>query len=154
MLEIAASRAVGRPVDLREHDHRFASAHARRVVDAVAISAGMGEYLTITDSPALVEMRTRQAALFGEAVTEWRRNEPNPKPGTMTSEGITGADGLVAELRAAIAYIERRAAELAAPLIAAARAEAAAQVAEVRQELQRQEDLVAELRRVLETPNG
>jgi len=69
MLEIAASYAAGRPVNLREHGHGFGTAHARRVVEAVAIGTGMSEYLTIADSPALAEMRARQAALFGEADT-------------------------------------------------------------------------------------
>ena len=66
MLEIAASYAAGRPVSLREHGHGFGTAHARwRVVEAVAIGAGMGEYLAIAGSPALTGMRARQAALFG-----------------------------------------------------------------------------------------
>jgi hypothetical protein len=60
MLEIAASYAAGRPVSLREHGHGFGTAHARR-----RDRCGQGEYLTIADSPALAEMRARQAALFG-----------------------------------------------------------------------------------------
>jgi hypothetical protein len=66
MLAIAASYAAGRPVDLREHGHGFGTAHARRVVEAAAIGAGMGEYLTIADGPALEQMRARQDALFGD----------------------------------------------------------------------------------------
>ena len=61
MIEIAASR----PVDLREHGHGLGTAHARRLVEAVAIGAGIGEYLTIADSPALLEMRARNDALSG-----------------------------------------------------------------------------------------
>jgi hypothetical protein len=34
-------------------------------VEAVAIGADMGEFLAIADSPALVEMRARNDALFG-----------------------------------------------------------------------------------------
>lgn len=65
MIEIAASYAAGRPVDLREHSDGLGTAHARRLVEAVAIGAGMGEYLTIADSPALLEMRARNDALSG-----------------------------------------------------------------------------------------
>lgn len=64
MTEIAASYAAGRPVDLREHAVGLGTAHARRLVEAVTIGAGMGEYLTIADSPALAEMRARNDALF------------------------------------------------------------------------------------------
>jgi hypothetical protein len=58
---------------------------------------------------------------------------------------------LAASLQASItgldALIERRAAELAAPVIAAAQADADAKVAEVQGDLQRRDDLVKELRR-------
>lgn len=64
MVEIAASYATGRPVDLRENGSGFGSAHARRLVEAVAIGAGMGDLLTIADSPALLEMRAKNDALF------------------------------------------------------------------------------------------
>ena len=64
MAEIAASYAAGRPVDLREHGNGLGTAHARRLVEAVAIGAGMGEFLTIADSPALLEMRSRNDALL------------------------------------------------------------------------------------------
>jgi hypothetical protein len=43
--------------------------HARRLVEAVAIGAGRGEYLTIAGSPALTGMRARNDALFGAART-------------------------------------------------------------------------------------
>jgi hypothetical protein len=65
MTEIAASYASGRPVDLREHGNGLGTAHARRLVEAVAIGTGMGEFLTIADSPALLKMRARNDALFG-----------------------------------------------------------------------------------------
>lgn len=69
MVEIAASYATGRPVNLREHANGLGTAHARRLVEAVAIGAGMGEYLTIADSPTLVEMRARNDAMFNQART-------------------------------------------------------------------------------------
>jgi hypothetical protein len=69
MTEIAASYATGRPVSLRENGHGLGTAHARRLVEAVAIGAGMGEYLTITDSPALLEMRARNDALTSSTRT-------------------------------------------------------------------------------------
>lgn len=47
-------------------------------------------------------------------------------------------------------YIDRRAAELAAPLVEQARAEAAEQVASIQVDLQRANDLTTELRRRLE----
>jgi hypothetical protein len=65
LAEIAASYAEGRPVDLRESGNGLGTAHARRLVEAVAIGAGMGEFLTITDSPALLEMRARNDAFLG-----------------------------------------------------------------------------------------
>lgn len=64
MTEIAASYSSGRPVDLREQAVGLGTAHARRLVEAVAIGAGMGEYLTISDSAALSEMRARNDALL------------------------------------------------------------------------------------------
>ena len=70
MLEIAASYAAGRPVDLREHGHGLGTAHARRLVEAVAIGAGMDEYLSIADTPALGVMRARQADLAGQQKAE------------------------------------------------------------------------------------
>ncbi|HEY3958615.1 MAG TPA: hypothetical protein VGM53_35070 [Streptosporangiaceae bacterium] len=64
------------------------------------------------------------------------------------------AAGLAGHLRAAIAdldgYIERRAAELAAPHIADARARAPAEAGQLRAELGRRGDLVAELRQRIE----
>jgi hypothetical protein len=60
---------AGRPVDLREHGNGLGAAHARRLVEAVAIGAGRGEYLTIAGSPALTGMRARNDALFGAART-------------------------------------------------------------------------------------
>jgi hypothetical protein len=69
LTEVAASYAADRPVDLREHGNGLGTAHARRLVEAVAIGAGMGEYLTIADSPALAEMRARNDALLGAART-------------------------------------------------------------------------------------
>jgi hypothetical protein len=65
LIEIAASYAHGRPVNLREHGNGLGTAYARRLVEAVAIGAGMADYLTIADSPALAEMRARNDALFG-----------------------------------------------------------------------------------------
>ena len=67
LIEIAASYATGRPVDLRQHGHGLGTAHARRLVEAVTIGAGMDEFLTIADSPALAEMRANNEALFGIA---------------------------------------------------------------------------------------
>ncbi|MGH3158658.1 MAG: hypothetical protein ACRDNF_19065 [Streptosporangiaceae bacterium] len=62
--------------------------------------------------------------------------------------------GLAGHLRAVIAdlegYIERRAAELAAPGIEGAQEQAAAETRRLRAELARREDLVAELRRRIE----
>ncbi|MCL2581001.1 MAG: hypothetical protein FWE35_00925 [Streptosporangiales bacterium] len=69
LVEIAASYASGRPVDLRQAGNGLGTAHARRLVEAVAIGAGMEEYLTIGDSPALAEMRARNDALLGAAGT-------------------------------------------------------------------------------------
>lgn len=63
---LAASYATGHPVDLRECGNGLGTAHARRLVEAVAIGAGMGEYLTITDSTALQEMRARNDAILGD----------------------------------------------------------------------------------------
>jgi hypothetical protein len=67
---------------------------------------------------------------------------------------VSGPDEVTGQLRAMIAdldgYIGRRAAEVAEPLIAAAKAAADARVAEAECGLQRAQDLVAELRRVLE----
>jgi hypothetical protein len=57
-------------VDLREHGHGLGTAHARRLVEAVAIGAGMDEYLSIADPPALGVMRARRADLAGQRKAE------------------------------------------------------------------------------------
>jgi hypothetical protein len=53
MLEVAASYAAGRPVDLSEHGQGLGIAHAQRLVEAVAVGAGVGEYLNIAELRAL-----------------------------------------------------------------------------------------------------
>jgi hypothetical protein len=72
MLEIAASYAAGRPVDLSEHGQGLGTAHAQRLVEAVAIGAGIQEYLNIAEIRALWLGHTRGIPL------ESRTSDPHP----------------------------------------------------------------------------
>lgn len=51
LIVIAASYVTGRPIDLNTLARGLGTAHARRVVEAVAIGAGVGEHL-LTDNLA------------------------------------------------------------------------------------------------------
>lgn len=79
------------------------------------------------------------------------RRRPNDESEPRSAAALAG------QLRATVTdldgYIEARASELAAPLVAAAEQRAAAAVREARQEVRRLEDLVDEIRKHLETRN-
>jgi hypothetical protein len=70
MLEIAASYAAGRPVVLREQAHGLGAAHAQRLVEAVAIGAGVEEYLRIAETIARWVIYDHEAALAGPQTAE------------------------------------------------------------------------------------
>jgi len=65
LLNIAASYAVGRPVDLAACGNGLGTAHARRLLEAVAVGAGMSGFYEIHDGPELARMRDFQAGLTG-----------------------------------------------------------------------------------------
>ena len=66
LLEVAASYATGRPVDLREASSGLGTAHAGRVIEAAVIGTGMAEYYTITGTAKLAGLRATQAKLAGQ----------------------------------------------------------------------------------------
>ncbi|WP_431935843.1 hypothetical protein [Micromonospora sp. RP3T] len=65
LLTLAVSMATGGPVDLRENLASLGHAHARRVLEAVAIATGADEFYTLTATPALFELEARRAELAG-----------------------------------------------------------------------------------------
>ncbi len=70
---------------------------------------------------------------------------PAPAPGS--GDPLARLEAVLRDLEG---YVQRRAEELAAPLIAAAEKRAAEMTGEARADVQRQEDLVRELRRILD----
>jgi hypothetical protein len=64
LLTLAASLATGEPVDFAENVSGLGHAHARRVIEAIAIATGQGEMYAITPTPALDEMLARRDALL------------------------------------------------------------------------------------------
>ncbi|HEY3958709.1 MAG TPA: hypothetical protein VGM53_35555 [Streptosporangiaceae bacterium] len=65
MLQIAASYAAGHPVDLSENGSGLGTAHARRLIEAVIIGAGMAEFYTVTGTSRLDELNARRSDLAG-----------------------------------------------------------------------------------------
>lgn len=53
LLDLAVSMASGAPVDLRDALAGAGHAHARRIIEAVAIATGGDEFYTVTPTPAL-----------------------------------------------------------------------------------------------------
>lgn len=70
LLEVAASYAAGRPVDLRHASSGLGTAHAGRLIEAAVIATGMAEYYTVTGTAklaGLADMRRRWNAPDGAA---------------------------------------------------------------------------------------
>lgn len=67
LLALAVALAAGGDVDLRDSLSGLGHAHARRVMEAVAIATGADEFYTLTGTPALAELEARRAELAGEA---------------------------------------------------------------------------------------
>jgi hypothetical protein len=66
MLQIAASYATGHPVDLAENGNGLGTAHAKRLIEAVIIGAGMAEFYTIAGTSRLDDLHARFSELAGE----------------------------------------------------------------------------------------
>ncbi|GGK69213.1 hypothetical protein [Nocardia camponoti] len=66
LVRLAASMAHGEPVDLSATLSGLGHAHARRVLEAVAICSGADEFYEITETPALQRNNSFLAALLGE----------------------------------------------------------------------------------------
>jgi len=64
LLALAASLATGEPVDLAENVSGLGHAHARRVIEALAIATGHGGMYAVTPTPALDELLAHRDALF------------------------------------------------------------------------------------------
>jgi hypothetical protein len=65
MLQVAASYAVGRPVDLQSHANGLGTAHAKRLIEAVVIGAGVAECFTLNGTARLADLQAQQASFFG-----------------------------------------------------------------------------------------
>lgn len=65
LLALAVSMAAGAPVSLREELSGFGHAHARRVMEAVAIATGADEFYAITPTPRLAELEAFHAQMQG-----------------------------------------------------------------------------------------
>ncbi|WP_280345751.1 hypothetical protein [Nocardia neocaledoniensis] len=66
LVRLAASMAHGEPVDLSATLSGLGHAHARRVLEAVAICAGVDEFYAISETPALQRNNDFLAELLGE----------------------------------------------------------------------------------------
>lgn len=67
LLALAAALAAGGPVDLRDSLSCLGHAHARRVLEAVAIATGADEFYTMTGTPKLAELEAFHAQMQGDA---------------------------------------------------------------------------------------
>ena len=65
LLALAVSLAVGEPVDLAANLGVGGYAHARRVIEAIAIATGYGEHYQITATPALEQLLAERDTLLG-----------------------------------------------------------------------------------------
>jgi hypothetical protein len=66
LLEVAASYATGRPVDLRDTSSGLGTAHAGRLIEAVVTGTGMAQYYTITGTAKLAGLRRWHGGLPGD----------------------------------------------------------------------------------------
>lgn len=66
LLALAVSMAAGVPVDLRDTLPGLGHAHARRVMEAVAIAACADDFYDVTPTPALDELLARQREMNGD----------------------------------------------------------------------------------------
>lgn len=66
LLDLAVSMAAGVPVDLRDALPGLGHAHARCVLEAVAIAAGADEFYTLTPTPKLAELEAFHADMQGD----------------------------------------------------------------------------------------
>ncbi|BAD60538.1 hypothetical protein [Nocardia farcinica] len=83
----AASMAHGSPVDLCATLSSLGHAHARRVLEAVAICLGADEYYDITPTPALLEnQRFEEQLLAGELSRRGLGPDGQPVPNPQSGE--------------------------------------------------------------------
>lgn len=66
VLEVAASYAAGRPVNLKENGCGLGTAYARRLIETVITGAGMTGYYQLTGTAQLDELEARRRELTGE----------------------------------------------------------------------------------------
>ena len=66
LVEVAASYATGRPVDIRDASSGLGTAHARRLIEAVVIGTGTAGYYTITGTAKLAGLRRWHGGLPGD----------------------------------------------------------------------------------------
>ncbi|MBC7301048.1 MAG: hypothetical protein H5T78_08840 [Nocardia sp.] len=74
LVRLAASMAHGVPVNLSATLSGLGHAHARRVLEAVAICAEVDEFYSITETPALKRNNDFLAGLLGEGPTNGERH--------------------------------------------------------------------------------
>ncbi|MGV9679079.1 hypothetical protein ACWDSJ_27675 [Nocardia sp. NPDC003482] len=76
LVRLAASMAHGTPVDLRAALSELGHAHARCVLEAVAISLDADQYYTITPTPALIAHQNLQDELLADTLRLNDNGEP------------------------------------------------------------------------------
>ncbi|MEU7591411.1 hypothetical protein AB0A95_34610 [Micromonospora sp. NPDC049230] len=125
LLDLAVSMAAGRPVDLREALPGLGHAHARRVVEAVAIATEADEFYTLTPRTKLAELhalhaemqgapaprsplppfdesRRRAYALLDDAADEVRMGDWSPAPSADQRAAVRRAVDLIGQAKAAL----------------------------------------------------
>lgn len=125
LLDLAVSMAAGVPVDLREALPSLGHAHARRVVEAVAMATDVTEFYTLgfaptpklaereafhaemqgapaTLLPPFDESRRRAYALLSDAADEIRMGDWSPAPSADQRGAIRRAIDLIGQAKAAL----------------------------------------------------
>lgn len=64
LLTLAVSLAAGEEISLRQQAIGLGTAHAKRVLEALAISLGVDRFYAITETPALTQMRAERERMF------------------------------------------------------------------------------------------
>ncbi len=64
LVDFAVGLATGKPVDLTDAINLGGHAHARRLIEAVAIATGYASYYAVTPTPKLEEMLAEQARML------------------------------------------------------------------------------------------
>ncbi|WP_280426395.1 hypothetical protein [Nocardia carnea] len=87
LLRLALSIAHGTPVDLLGALSGLGHAHARAVLDAMAIALELAEDVEITDTPAYLERKSREDNALREVLADRGLNHPDDEAPVSPSGG-------------------------------------------------------------------